>query len=78
MEALVDRTMGDGAFGLSSGLEYEVGSYANTEEVVAVSRVAARHGGFYISHIRDKAARDRNIPARARALRARAEVAVVP
>ena len=55
MEALVDQEMRDGAIGLSSGLEYEVGSYASSEEVVALARVAARHGGFYISHIRDEA-----------------------
>ena len=55
MEALVDQEMRDGAIGLSSGLEYEVGSYGSTEEVVALARVAARHRGFYISHIRDEA-----------------------
>lgn len=57
MEALVDQEMRDGAIGLSSGLEYEVGSYASTEEVVSLARVAARHRGFYISHIRDEADR---------------------
>ena len=55
IEALVDQEMRSGAIGLSSGLEYEVGSYASTEEVVAMARVAAKHGGFYISHIRDEA-----------------------
>ena len=55
MEALVDQEMRSGAVGLSSGLEYEVGSYASSEEVVAMARVAAKHGGFYISHIRDEA-----------------------
>ena len=57
MEALVDQEMRDGAIGLSSGLEYEVGSYASTEEMVSLARVAARHRGFYISHIRDEADR---------------------
>ncbi|HSL24630.1 MAG TPA: serine hydrolase [Vicinamibacterales bacterium] len=57
MEALVDQEMRDGAIGLSSGLEYEVGSYASTDEVIALARVAGRHGGFYISHIRDEADR---------------------
>jgi len=57
MDALLDQEMRDGAMGLSSGLEYEVGSYASTEEVVSLARVAARHGGFYISHIRDEADR---------------------
>lgn len=61
MEALVDQEMRGGAVGLSSGLEYEVGSYATTEEVVSLARVAARHGGVYISHIRDEA--DRTIEA---------------
>jgi N-acyl-D-aspartate/D-glutamate deacylase/CubicO group peptidase (beta-lactamase class C family) len=55
MEALVDEGMRQGAVGLSSGLEYEVGSYAATDEVVALARVAGKHGGFYISHIRDEA-----------------------
>jgi len=55
MEALVDEAMRQGAIGLSSGLEYEVGSYASTDEVVALARVAGKHGGFYISHIRDEA-----------------------
>jgi N-acyl-D-amino-acid deacylase len=57
MESLVQQEMRDGAIGLSSGLEYEVGSYASTEEVIALARVAARHRGFYISHIRDEADR---------------------
>ncbi|MGE3490032.1 MAG: amidohydrolase family protein [Vicinamibacterales bacterium] len=55
MEALLEQEMRDGAMGLSSGLEYEVGSYASTEEVVSMARVSARRGGFYISHIRDEA-----------------------
>ncbi len=55
MEKLVEQGMREGAVGLSSGLEYEVGSYATTEEVIALARVAAQHKGFYISHIRDEA-----------------------
>ena len=55
MAALVEQAMREGAVGLSSGLEYEVGSYSATEEVVAMARVAGRYGGFYISHIRDEA-----------------------
>jgi N-acyl-D-amino-acid deacylase len=55
MEKLVEQGMKEGAAGLSSGLEYEVGSYAATEEVIALARVAARFGGFYISHTRDEA-----------------------
>ncbi|MCL5288620.1 MAG: D-aminoacylase [Acidobacteria bacterium] len=55
MAKLVEQGMQEGAACLSSGLEYVVGSYASTEEVVALARAAAKHGGFYISHIRDEA-----------------------
>ena len=57
MAALVDQGMREGAIGLSSGLEYEVGSYSDTKELIALAKVAARHGGFYMSHIRDEADR---------------------
>ena len=57
MATLVDRAMREGAIGLSSGLEYVVGSYATTDEVVELAKAAARHGGLYISHIRDEADR---------------------
>jgi N-acyl-D-amino-acid deacylase len=53
MEGLVDRAMSEGAFGLSSGLFYAPGSYATTDEVVALARVAARYGGIYDTHDRD-------------------------
>jgi N-acyl-D-amino-acid deacylase len=55
MAALVEQGMAEGAVGLSSGLEYEVGGYAETGELVALAAVAARHGGIYMSHIRDEA-----------------------
>ena len=51
---LLDTEMRGGAVGLSSGLEYEVGSYSETEELVELAKVAARHGGIYVSHIRDE------------------------
>ncbi|HJT75915.1 MAG TPA: D-aminoacylase [Gemmataceae bacterium] len=54
MKALVDRGMRDGAFGLSTGLYYTPGSYADLEELVELSRVVAAHGGFYASHMRDE------------------------
>jgi N-acyl-D-amino-acid deacylase len=57
LETMVEQGFKDGAFCLSSGLEYEIGGYASTAEVVALARVAARHRGFYISHIRDEADR---------------------
>ena len=46
--------MNDGAWGLSTGLIYNPGTYAKTDELIALARVAARHGGFYASHIRDE------------------------
>jgi N-acyl-D-amino-acid deacylase len=55
MAALVEQGMRDGAVGLSSGLEYEIGGYSETNELVELSKVTARHGGFYMSHIRDEA-----------------------
>ena len=57
MAALVEQGMSEGAIGLSSGLEYEVGSYSDTKELVALAKAAAKHGGFYMSHIRDEADR---------------------
>jgi N-acyl-D-amino-acid deacylase len=52
MEAMVDQAMRDGAFGLSSALIYPPGSFAKTPELVALTRVAARHKGIYVSHVR--------------------------
>ena len=52
MEAMVDRAMQDGAFGLSSALIYVPGSFAQTDELVALAKVAAKHNGIYITHIR--------------------------
>jgi N-acyl-D-amino-acid deacylase len=54
MAALAEDAMNDGALGLSSGLEYEVASYSDTPEVVALAEIAARHGGFYETHVRDE------------------------
>jgi N-acyl-D-aspartate/D-glutamate deacylase len=56
LEALVDQAMRDGAWGLSTGLYYTPGSYATTEEIIALAKVAARHHGFYASHMRDEGA----------------------
>lgn len=54
MRGLVRAGMAAGAFGLSSGPFYAPGSYAPTEELVALARVAGEHGGVYTSHIRDE------------------------
>jgi N-acyl-D-amino-acid deacylase len=55
MEALVEAAMQQGALGLSTSLIYPPGAYARTPELIALARVAARHGGVYASHIRDEA-----------------------
>lgn len=55
MKAMIEEEiLSAGALGLSTGLEYDPGFYATTEEVIACAQVAARHGGIYISHIRDE------------------------
>ncbi|MCI0638533.1 MAG: D-aminoacylase [Gemmataceae bacterium] len=54
MESLVDKGMRDGAWGLSTGLIYNPGTYSKTDELIALAKVAAKHGGFYASHIRDE------------------------
>ncbi|MCB1124202.1 MAG: D-aminoacylase, partial [Verrucomicrobiae bacterium] len=54
MQELVDRAMQEGAFGLSTGLLYIPGAYSDTREVVALAEVAARHGGFYATHMRNE------------------------
>ena len=54
MRAIVRRAMDEGAFGLSSGLFYTPGSFAKTEEVIALAKVAGERGGVYTSHIRDE------------------------
>jgi N-acyl-D-aspartate/D-glutamate deacylase len=54
MEALVERGMKDGAWGLSTGLIYNPGTYSKTDEIIALAKVAARHDGFYASHIRNE------------------------
>ncbi|MBK9155585.1 MAG: D-aminoacylase [Chloracidobacterium sp.] len=54
MAELLERGMLDGAFGLSSGLEYDAGFSSTTEELIALAKVAARHGGSYMTHMRDE------------------------
>ncbi|MEK6321896.1 MAG: D-aminoacylase [Acidobacteriota bacterium] len=55
MAKLVEQAMREGAVGLSTGLEYDVGHPSTTEEVIELARAAARHGGIYMSHVRDEA-----------------------
>jgi N-acyl-D-amino-acid deacylase len=55
MAKLVDQGMNDGAVGLSTGLEYDIGMKSTTEEVIELARVAAKRNGIYMSHVRDEA-----------------------
>lgn len=52
MRSLLREAMQEGAFGVSSGLDYPPGSYASTEELAALTREAAALGGFYHTHVR--------------------------
>ena len=54
MNEIVEQAMKDGAVGLSTGLIYVPGTFAKTEEVVELAKVASRYGGTYASHIRDE------------------------
>lgn len=54
MKQLVEKGMQEGAFGLSSGLFYTPGAYAETGEVIELAKVVGRYNGVYSSHIRDE------------------------
>ncbi len=54
MSNALRRALEEGAFGLSSGLAYLPGCFADTEELVALSRVLAEKGGIYASHVRNE------------------------
>ncbi len=57
MRALVRREMEDGALGIGSALIYAPGTYARTEELIELCKVAAKYQGKYISHLRSEAQR---------------------
>ncbi len=52
MRSLIREGMQEGAFGISTGLDYPPGAYATTEELSALSQEAARLGGIYHTHVR--------------------------
>lgn len=54
MVALADAAFAEGAFGLSTGLIYAPGVYADADEVAALAAVAARWGRPYATHMRDE------------------------
>jgi N-acyl-D-amino-acid deacylase len=56
MRTLVRQAMEDGALGVASSLIYPPGSFARTDELIALSEIAAEYDGMYISHMRDEGA----------------------
>ena len=56
MRSLVRDAMKDGALGVASSLMYPPGLFAETSELVELSKVASEYGGMYISHMRDEGA----------------------
>lgn len=56
MQKLMREAMEDGAFGVSSGLIYSPGCYADTDELVEVAKAIAPFGGFYETHMRNEGA----------------------
>jgi N-acyl-D-amino-acid deacylase len=54
MQKLVAQAMEQGAFGISTGLEYTPSGFASTEEVIELARVAAKYGGIYATHVRSE------------------------
>jgi len=57
MKRLLRQSMEEGSLGLSSGLLYSPGSYADTREMVALCEVVGELGGVYATHMRDEAGR---------------------
>ena len=56
-EDIMERAMQQGAFGFATALIYPPSSYTNTNELVAIARVASKYGGVYISHVRGESFR---------------------
>ncbi|HUJ41694.1 MAG TPA: D-aminoacylase [Candidatus Acidoferrales bacterium] len=54
MEQIVAEAMQQGAVGISSALIYSPGTYAKTDELIALAKVAARYGGVYSTHMRSE------------------------
>jgi N-acyl-D-aspartate/D-glutamate deacylase len=54
MKALVAEAMEDGVFGLATSLIYPPATYASTEELIELAKVAAQYNGAYFSHMRNE------------------------
>ena len=54
MQAILEHDLRAGAFGMSTGLEYVPGRYAETRELASLGPVIARHDGVAMSHMRNE------------------------
>jgi N-acyl-D-amino-acid deacylase len=54
MKQSVEKAMTEGAMGIGSSLIYAPGDYANTNELIEISKIASKYGGMYISHMRNE------------------------
>ncbi len=54
MKKIVEDAMKEGAFGVSTGLIYPPGSFADTDEIIELCKVASEYGGIYITHMRSE------------------------
>jgi N-acyl-D-amino-acid deacylase len=54
MERLLDEALDAGAIGLSTGLEFEPGRAAPTDEIIRLATIVGRRGGYYASHVRNR------------------------
>jgi N-acyl-D-amino-acid deacylase len=63
MKTEVEKAMRAGAFGITTGIRYVPQSWAETEEIIEVSKAAAKYNGIYTSHIRDEGDRGNPIGA---------------
>ena len=54
MISLAEEGMDDGAFGISTGLKYLPGAFADVLEVIELSRAISKKGGIYTSHLREE------------------------
>ncbi|MBW2464200.1 MAG: amidohydrolase family protein, partial [Deltaproteobacteria bacterium] len=57
MRELVDGGMRDGAFGMSTGLIYPPGAFAEAEEIIELAKCVAPYDGIYATHMRDEGSR---------------------
>lgn len=54
MKKLANQAMEEGAWGMTTGLQYVPSSFADSAEIAAIARVVGQHGGIYASHIRNE------------------------